>query len=178
VRSAWATPLTTYTWLPPTVGGQVFSEKWLHRLGLRGDPALREFGAARKPLFKWKIGHEDREVCGPPRGEASHSALCSECDGDHAGRDFHFADLVLSAAHLLKQQSRRRYAANGFAFVPIRAVPPPWTHGNSRVCRTGGGFLPTPQPDERSIAPARSPSSCDLLITRRMVCQDVVIGHQ
>jgi hypothetical protein len=40
----------TYTWLPPTVGGQVFSGKCLHRCG-RGDPALREFGAARGSHF-------------------------------------------------------------------------------------------------------------------------------
>jgi hypothetical protein len=45
--------LMTYTWLPPTVGGQVFSGKCLHRCG-RGDLALREFGAARKPLFQMK----------------------------------------------------------------------------------------------------------------------------
>jgi hypothetical protein len=49
----------------------------------------------------------------------ARGAFCSERDGDYANRVFAFADLVLT---LLKQQSRRRYAANGFAFVPIRAV--------------------------------------------------------
>jgi hypothetical protein len=42
-QSAWVTPLMTYTWLPPTVGGQAFSEKCLHRCG-RGDPAYTDLG--------------------------------------------------------------------------------------------------------------------------------------
>jgi hypothetical protein len=48
--------------------------------------------------------------------ERSVSAFCSGRDGHYADRVFAFANSVLTA--LLKQQSRRRYAANGFAFVP------------------------------------------------------------
>jgi len=51
-----------------------------------------------------------------------------------------------------KQQSRRWYAANGFAFVPMRAVKPPWTHGIAGFARTEGGFLPTPARREKHSA--------------------------
>jgi hypothetical protein len=40
---------------------------------------------------------------GPPRGEASLSALCGGGDGDHAGRDFDFAvaqkGIALTVSH-------------------------------------------------------------------------------
>ena len=49
-RSAWVILLMIYRWIPPTVGGQVFSEKRLHRCG-RGDPALREFGGGAEATF-------------------------------------------------------------------------------------------------------------------------------
>ena len=68
-------------------------------------------------LFIWTLANEDRAVCGSPRGEGSLSAFHCGGDGNYADRELTLADLVLSAC--LKQQSRRRYAANGFAFVPI-----------------------------------------------------------
>jgi hypothetical protein len=71
---------------------------------------------------------KDREVCRSPRGARSLSAFCSERDGDYADRVFAFADLVLT---LLKQQSRWRYAANGFAFVPQSYRVPVPSHAAS-----------------------------------------------
>jgi hypothetical protein len=58
------------------------------------------------------VAHEDRAVCWSQRSEGSLGAFCCERDGDYTDRVFAFANSVLS---LLKQQSRRRYAANGFA---------------------------------------------------------------
>jgi hypothetical protein len=54
----------TYTWLPPTVGGQVFFEKCLHHCG-RGDPALREFGAAGATnFFNGRLAMKTQRVAG------------------------------------------------------------------------------------------------------------------
>ena len=77
------------------------------------DPNAKVTAAAN---FLLVVGHEDRKVCRLQRSERSVSAFCSGRDGHYADRVFAFANSVLTA--LLKQQSRRRYAANGFAFVP------------------------------------------------------------
>jgi hypothetical protein len=45
------------------------------------------------------VEHEDRTVCGSPRGEGSFSAFCSLRDRNHADWEFDFADLVLSSFH-------------------------------------------------------------------------------
>jgi hypothetical protein len=77
------------------------------------DPNAKVTAAAN---FLLVVGHEDRKVCRLQQSERSVSAFCSGRDGHYADRVFAFANSVLTA--LLKQQSRRRYAANGFAFVP------------------------------------------------------------
>jgi hypothetical protein len=81
-------------------------------------------------LFIWTLANEDRAVCRSPRGEGSPSAFCGGRDGDYADRVFAFDDLVLSA--LLKQQSRRRYAANGLPSSPTRAVFLDWKSNVAR----------------------------------------------
>jgi len=57
--------------------------------------------------------------------------------------------LILYWSRSLRQQSRRRYAANGFAFVPQTCRATPWTLGMAGFDRTGGGFLPTPARREK-----------------------------
>lgn len=77
----------------------------------------------------------------------------------------------------LKTQTAKPSAPGGFAFVPYeRAVPPPWTHGNGRACRTGSraavstsSHLPFRGRDApvrlRKNRACRGAVNCDLLIT-------------
>ena len=55
---------------------------------------------------KSDVGHEHRAVCWSPRGEASPSDFCCGRDGDHADREFDFADLVLSGCHRKKKATK------------------------------------------------------------------------
>ena len=84
---------------------------------------------------------------------AGLSAFHRGGDGNHAYHVFAFANSALS---LLKQQSRRRYTANGFAFVPIRA------DGEVRHVWAVGRYLHGPteaywEELEGSIGPASRP---------------------
>src|SRR5215469_2220892 len=94
------------------------------------------------------VASTDKPVTFPPRRARFDT---SPGDGNHADREFGFANLLLSRS--LRRQSRRRYAANGFAFVPKPAVQP---HEHSAWQGLTGleGASFQPQPDERSIAPA------------------------
>ena len=95
----------------------------LKTVGLRDlephSPLSPRVGVTAGTNFSSDIGDRHREARGSPRGEGSLSAFHRGGDGNYADRELTLTDLVLSAC--LKQQSRRRYAANGFAFVPIRA---------------------------------------------------------
>jgi hypothetical protein len=124
-------------------------------------------GVTAATNFSSDLGHEDREVCKSQRGEGSLSAFRRGRDGHYVDRVFAFANSVLTA--LLKQQSRRRYAANGFALLPHtyrllgrqrwaveRAVKSVGCLHHRPRSPTQAG---TTQSDRRRIAPAQLRSS-------------------
>ena len=133
------------------------------------------FVARGKPIRK-EEGHQTSGGLSLSRSEGPTAPFCEKGAVHNPSERSHSRSLIEIKMHrpgdgCSKQQSRRRYAANGFALSPIRTV---FLDGDRRDVETGpsspsfGTEVGRPQCDKESIAPVGA-RGCDLRATPRRI---------